>query len=370
VSTAAPAQEFVALVEQQLEAGIARRLHDLSGYSFPALLGLEGLRRTHRGSSLAASRLLGVSYEAHGGEQAAGALPRRRMALIAGALELFTDASLAHGDLIAQSDIRRGQAALHHHFADLHQQSDWDGEAARMGRALASLTGDALISLAGDLFQEAIQDAADPQRAYMTHLRQVTQLERLLGQGMDAVYPPLPENGDAEPVIARALATVQAKTARHLVGAPLALGAAGAGAAPPVCDAMVEMGLHLGAAYQLHHDVQGALGDPQVTGKPAGQDLIDGKRTVLIGLTMRLLGPQEGRALSNALLRGNAPPVEARVEHLQGVIRRSGALEAVEVMIADRRRRALECLDAAPVSPAGRAALAEVSDWLLTSPRM
>jgi geranylgeranyl diphosphate synthase type I len=187
---------------------------------------------------------------------------------------------------------------------------------------------------------------------------------------MEAVYQRLPGTDDPERVVQQALASIQAKTARHLAAAPLALGAAGAGAAQPECDAMLELGLHLGAAYQLRADVQGALGDPGVTGKPAGQDLVDGKRTVLVGLTMRLLAPQERRTYTNALLRGAAPPVEARVEHLQGVIRGSGALEAIEVMIADRRRRALDCLEAAAVSPDGRATLAAACDWLLTSARM
>jgi geranylgeranyl diphosphate synthase type I len=239
-----------------------------------------------------------------------------------------------------------------------------------MGSALAQLIGDMLLTTSGDMFLEAMTEVPASQRAYITQLRQVSQMERILGQAMDTVYPYLPDVEDPEEIIQQALATINAKTARHLAAAPLALGAAGAGAPVDECDAMQGVGLHLGAAYQLHDDVQGALGAPEETGKPAGQDLIDGKRTVLVGVTMRLLGPTERRSFINALLRGAAPPVEARVGHLQRVIRQSGALDAVEAMIADRRRMAWELLEDSSLDTAGRRAVQEAGDWLLTSARM
>ncbi|MDR2454472.1 MAG: polyprenyl synthetase family protein [Bifidobacteriaceae bacterium] len=370
MSIAAPAEEFVELIEVELKARAARWTENLAPYGLPAQIGIEGLRRGHWGSSHVPGRLLGASYQAHGGAAAPGAFSVQRMVLIGAAAELFMDATLAHDDLIARSDTRRGQPSLHRHFEDLHRQASWTGEPMRMGTGLASLAGDAMLAVSGDLVLEATIDAPPAQRAYMTRLIQSTKLERFLGQAMDAVYPHLPDTDHPEQIVERAMATIRAKTARTLAAAPLALGAAGAGAPQAECGAMAAMGLHLGAAYQLHDDVQGALGSPEETGKPAGQDLIDGKRTVLVGLTLSLLGAQERRSFTNALQRGAAPPVEARVEHLQGVIRRSGALEAIEVMIADRRRRALDCLASSGVGPEGRAALAQACDWLLDSARM
>jgi geranylgeranyl diphosphate synthase type I len=360
----------VELAEQQLEEQTARRAKSVAQYGFPALLGIDGIRRAHQGSSRVSAHVMGASYLAHGGERGRGAVPERSLALIAAAHEAFMDATLIHEDVAARSDVRRGQRSLHRHYADLHHDSDWMGDSGRMGAALAQLIGDAILVSAGEMFAEALGQTPEPQRTYMVGLQRTGQLERILGQAMDTIYPYLPDVEDPETIIQQALATIRAKTGRHLAAAPLALGAAGAGATRAECDAMLAVGLHLGAAYQLHDDVLGALGAPEQTGKLQGQDLIDGRRTVLVGVTMRLLRPDERRSFVNALLRGASPPVEARVEHLQGVIRRSGALAAVEAMIADQRRMATELLKGCDLDAAGRKRIEEAGDWLVTEARM
>ncbi len=52
-----------------------------------------------------------------------------------------------------------------------------------------------------------------------------------------------------------------------------------------VLVALSAYGLPLGEAFQLRDDLLGVFGDPTVTGKPAGDDLREGKRTVLIAMT-------------------------------------------------------------------------------------
>jgi geranylgeranyl diphosphate synthase type I len=292
------------------------------------------------------------------------------MALLASAHEVFLDATLIHHDLAVRSDIRRGQASLHRYYADLHHNSDWMGDSLRMGVTLAQLIGDAALITAGHMISEAIQDAPPELRRYLAEIQQNSQVERILGQAMDTIYPYLPDIADPESIIQRAMATTRAKTARYLAVTPLAIGAAGAGASAAERATMEEAGLYLGTAYQLYDDIQGALGKPEETGKPAGQDLIDGKRTVVIGVTMSLLDPRERQSFAGALARGASPPVEARVEHLQGVIRRSGALDAVHKMIADQRGKALDVLARSELDPAGREAISQAGDWMLTTARL
>ena len=60
------------------------------------------------------------------------------------------------------------------------------------------------------------------------------------------------------------------------------LGAALAGAPAGRSRAYSAYGLPLGEAFQLRDDILGVFGDPEVTGKPAGDDLREGKRTALI----------------------------------------------------------------------------------------
>jgi geranylgeranyl diphosphate synthase type I len=186
---------------------------------------------------------------------------------------------------------------------------------------------------------------------------------------MDTVLPYMPETDDPEKTIQNALEAIRSKTARYLAGTPLAMGAAGAGASRDEAETMMAVGLLLGEAYQLKDDLIGALGDPDLSGKPVGQDLIDGKQTVLVGLTMRLLDPDRRRAFTSALLRGDAPPVDARVRHIQGVIRSSGAVAELEQMIEDRRRQAFEVLETSGLDTSGRAALREIANWFLAPAR-
>ena len=72
------------------------------------------------------------------------------------------------------------------------------------------------------------------------------------------------------------------KTAAYTVERPLQLGAALAGAPPDTVAALRSYGADIGVAFQLRDDLLGVYGDPAVTGKPAGDDLVEGKRTLLL----------------------------------------------------------------------------------------
>ncbi len=68
-------------------------------------------------------------------------------------------------------------------------------------------------------------------------------------------------------------------------------------------------GLPLGEAFQLRDDLLGVFGDPEVTGKPAGDDLVEGKRTVLVALALDGAGQPRTRRTSTA---PSAPPWTGR----------------------------------------------------------
>src|SRR5690606_22848810 len=108
---------------------------------------------------------------------------------------------------------------------------------------------------------------------------------------------------DRDGAVQRALDVIRYKSAKYSVEHPVVLGAALAGAPERFLERCSGFALPLGEAFQLRDDVLGVFGDPAATGKPAGDDLREGKRTVLVGYVRRLGGEREIARLEQALGR-------------------------------------------------------------------
>jgi geranylgeranyl diphosphate synthase type I len=105
-------------------------------------------------------------------------------------------------------------------------------------------------------------------------------------------------------------------------------------------------GLALGEAFQLRDDVLGVFGDPSTTGKPAGDDLREGKRTVLVALALDNADADQA-ALFEKLF--GQPDLDADgVAQLRGVIADTGAVEQVETMIGELAAQSRAALEQAP----------------------
>ena len=113
-------------------------------------------------------------------------------------------------------------------------------------------------------------------------------------------------------------------------------------------------GEELGIAFQLRDDELGVFGDPALTGKPVGDDLREGKRTVLVALAWRR-ADGEGRTLLRSVLArpraGEADDAraEADIARAAGLIEACGARAEHEEQIAGHLRAAVAALD--PIGP-------------------
>jgi geranylgeranyl diphosphate synthase type I len=157
-----------------------------------------------------------------------------------------------------------------------------------------------------------------------------------------------------------ALKVIEFKTSKYTVEGPLHLGAALAGAPAETFRALTAYGIPLGEAFQLRDDVLGVFGDPEVTGKPAGDDLREGKQTLLTALALQAADPGQ-----RALLRsnvGNRDLDDARVEDLRGIIVATGALEQVEARITLRADEARAALSSPAIGEPARLALDALID--------
>jgi geranylgeranyl diphosphate synthase type I len=156
----------------------------------------------------------------------------------------------------------------------------------------------------------------------------------------------------------QAMRVLRYKSAKYSIERPLHVGAALAGGGDAVLVALGDFGLRLGEAFQLRDDLLGVFGDPQATGKPAGDDLTEGKRTVLVALAVKRAPADDARRLDAAL--GSAL-TEVEVADLRRIIEGSGAHAEVEKRIAELTARSLGALDDAPITDVAREALRELA---------
>ena len=268
---------------------------------------------------------------------------------IAASLEMFHAAALVHDDLLDQSDTRRGAPAIHKRFETLHKEKKWAGAPERFGVAGSVLVGDLMLGWSSEIFGNALLHS--PNRDIESACRDefsLMRVEVMAGQYLDV----LEENAAAtRPVtegVGRAEKVILYKTAKYSIEAPLRIGAAFAGADPAKLNEFTKFGIPLGVAFQLRDDILGVFGDPSVTGKPAGDDLREGKRTVLVALTLEALterSPSMAESFEELL---TSRELDAhQIAFMQKLIQESGALEKTERMIVELGDRSLESLDAA-----------------------
>ncbi|WP_217184336.1 polyprenyl synthetase family protein [Streptomyces sp. AC495_CC817] len=276
---------------------------------------------------------------------------------VCAALEIFQSAALVHDDLIDNSDTRRGRPAAHRALEGSHLDAGWAGDAAAFGRSAAILLGDLLVAWSDDLLEDALADhphAAVVRREYARMRRDVT-----TGQFLDIAEESAWSVNVIDSHVERALRVASLKSARYSIEQPLVLGAAIAGADEEQLRALRRFGHPVGMAFQLRDDVLGVFGDAAVTGKPAGDDLREGKRTVLVALTRQQLEPST-RALFDEMLGDDELDAE-QVRFLQATIEGTGSLAHVEDMIADYAKTADRALSGARLDNAAVSDLRELA---------
>ena len=81
----------------------------------------------------------------------------------------------------------------------------------------------------------------------------------------------------------------------------------------------------MGEAFQLRDDILGVFGDPGATGKPAGEDIREGKQTLLLVLARQMAGPAEQRVIET--VPGNPAATDADIADVRTALTGCGALD-------------------------------------------
>ncbi len=256
------------------------------------------------------------------------------------ALDLLHASALIHDDLMDDSDTRRGRPATHVRYSRRHGERGLTGHAGRFGASAAILLGDLSQAWADEL----LRTCGLQSDRVLEGLRcfDIMRTEVITGQYLDVLA-----QTDPETTLDRAMRVLRFKSARYSVMRPLELGGVLAGADEALLRVYREVGEPIGEAFQLRDDVLGVFGDPAVTGKPAGDDVREGKRTVLVLLARQGADADQLAVLDHWL--GNPSMTDEGADEVRRVMTDTGALDRVEAMITTRTEDAVSALSCAPL---------------------
>jgi len=268
----------------------------------------------------------------------------RRALPAAAAVELLHNFSLVHDDIQDRSPTRR------------HRRTVWQ----IWGEGQAINAGDALFALAHLAAQGLVERGASPREA----LQVLALLDRAAltlceGQVRDLSY-----EERREVSLEDYLAMARAK-AGSLLGAAAASGSLLGGAREAAVEAFWRFGEELGIALQVHDDLLGLWGRPEVTGKPVGDDIRARKKGFPIVWALAQAPPALRQALDDLYSR---PRLGAREEgRILALLEEAGARREAQRMVGEQRRRALTWLEGLALSPEGRGELEAFTLHLLSA---
>jgi geranylgeranyl diphosphate synthase type I len=267
------------------------------------------------------------------------------------ALEMLHTSALLHDDVMDGSTRRRGVEATHSDFGHRHTAAGWHGESRRFGEGVAILAGDLAFVYADLLLGEVPAEA----RSVWHQVR----LEVNIGQYLDLLGT---VRRQPSPDLARRIS--QLKSGRYTIERPLHLGAALA--APDqlsrVAAPLTAYGRPLGEAFQLKDDLLGVFGDADFTGKPVGDDLREGKPTLLYALARVRATGLDAKFLSARY--GSVDLSDHEVEELRQLFESTGARQDVESTIERLIDDALTAVGSLPLAEEARQGLAELAGFV------
>ncbi len=335
------------VIEQYLERARAAA-SDTYGHDVTELF--DAMERLLSGGKRLRAAFTYWSWRAHGGQ--VDSHDAQSVVAVGAALELFQAAALFHDDVMDKSDTRRGAPTAHIHFAAMHRKASWPGDDAQFGLSAAVLLGDLSLVASEEIFASAVitlnPDISRATRKIYDHMR----AEVTIGQYLDVLSQVRPWHDNPVDAEASARSVIRAKSARYSVEHPISLGAALAGATVTQRTTCEQFGLPLGEAFQLRDDILGVFGNPVETGKPAGDDLREGKRTVLLARAM-----QGASAADAALLReqvGKSDLTVTQIDAIRNIIISSGALADIESLVQRLSDDAFSTIEASNLANPGK----------------
>ena len=291
-----------------------------------------------------------AGYLAAGGQNDGAQL--KNMLKAATSLELLQACALIHDDLMDGSDMRRGAPAVHRYFENYHLENSMRGDKTQFGLSAAILLGDFALIWADKLINES--GLSDEQLRRLLPLNDLMRIELIAGQYLD-----VRESAATTSSVERALKVARYKSGKYTIERPLHFGALIAGSSDETNSVLTNFGIPLGEAFQLRDDLLGVFGDPETTGKPAGDDLREGKRTVLTALAIENFSAQQADIFNSHF--GALNITTEQISELRDIITEVDAPAKVEALIEDLTASALRALESEHIAENSKPYLNELA---------
>jgi geranylgeranyl diphosphate synthase type II len=246
--------------------------------------------------------------------------------LTAACIELFQHWILIHDDIEDGSELRRGGPALHREYGEPLALNAGDALHARMWGALSlnreTLGPEKTVRIMKE-FSRMVDETTEGQHmelAWVAHRRWDLQ------------------ESDYYEMCTR-------KTSWYTVAGPCRLGAMVAGASDEVLEKLKEFGLRLGVAFQIQDDALNLVGDQKKYGKEKSDDILEGKRTLILLHLLRSVGPDEKARLVSVMSKDRAAKTPADVSYVLSLVEKHDAVRYARKRAVELMKEAVEVLE-------------------------
>ena len=234
------------------------------------------------------------------------------------AIEVFHNFTLLHDDIMDRSELRRGSPTVH----------------VKYNENVAILSGDVMSILASRLMNQAPGAVLNVVHDVFTH----TAMQVCEGQQMDMNFEEHTSVSEEE-----YLTMIELKTA-VLIAASLKIGAMLGGSSQKDAEDLYDFGRNLGLAFQLQDDLLDTYGDPAVTGKKQGTDIVDNKKTYLVIQALEAASDTQREELMGWLKEKDFDPKE-KIGAVTAIFDALNVKELTEKRIRDYYKQALNNLE-------------------------
>lgn len=245
--------------------------------------------------------LIYLTCEAMGGD------PKKSIKTAA-AMQASQDWILIHDDIEDKSVERRGKPTLHKIYGEAQAINSGDGIQMIMWKMLRDngriLEERKAIAVYDEMYQMLMRTVF----GQSVEIKWIE--ENRLDLGYEDVY-----------------FVVGGKTSYYTIAGPMRLGAIIAGTTPPQLDTLMEFGTYMGRAFQIKDDLLDLTSDFEGLKKQVGNDIYEGKRTVMLIHLIKNAGPVDKKKLLKVLNKTREQKSEDEVKWVIDSMKKYGSLD-------------------------------------------